>query len=245
MGSQSREIVTSQQLREEEEKSLIQREKTEFAEEKKNYYNEETTYMTSYQDGVYAVINHAYGISVYSDGKSLEVKTFQHLLRNKACGLCGDLNDESVADVKTPQSCILSSPSLAALTYMLEDQTCRGLTRQQQQQINSQTQQCLKKQDIPTQVSQVSQRQYSQVYSKHLVEERQNKICFSTEQVRVCPSNSDPEEITQKKISFYCLSRDSKSLMMEKMAEQGEYIPYQSYQYPTSFQRNISTQQML
>merc|ERR1712142_270496 len=70
--SQSRKIVSSQQLREEEEKSLIQREKTEFAEEKKNYYDEQTTYVTSYQDGVYAVINHAYGISVYSDGKSLE-----------------------------------------------------------------------------------------------------------------------------------------------------------------------------
>merc|ERR1712168_1702925 len=243
--SQSRMIVSSQQLREEEEKSLIQREKTEFAEEKKNYYNEQTTYVTSYQDGVYAVINHAYGISVYSDGKSLEIKTYQHLLRNKACGLCGDLNDESVADVKTPQSCIMSSPSLAALTYMVEDHTCRGMTSQQQEQINSETQQCVKKQDIPTQVSRVSQRQQSQVYSKHLVEERQNKICFSTEQVRVCPSNSDPEEITQKKISFYCLSRDSKSLMMEKMAEQGEYIPYQSYQYPKLPEKYLSTQQML
>merc|ERR1712142_566261 len=157
---------------EEEERSLIEREKTEFAEEKKNYYDEQTTYVTSFQDGVYAVINHAYGISVYSDGKSLEIKTFQHLLRNKACGLCGDPNDESVADVKTPQSCIMSSPSLAALTYMVEDNPC--------------------------QVSQVSRRQHSQVYSKHLVEERQNKICFSTEQVRVCPSNTGPEEITQK-----------------------------------------------
>merc|ERR1712168_1393373 len=37
--SQSRNIGSSQQLREEEEKSLINREKTEFVEEKKNYYN--------------------------------------------------------------------------------------------------------------------------------------------------------------------------------------------------------------
>ena len=29
--------------------------------------------------------------------------------------------------------------------------------------------------------------------------------------------------------------------MMQKMAEQGEFIPYQYYKYPTSFQRTIST----
>merc|ERR1712168_1299441 len=55
--SQSRKIVSSQKVREEEEKSLIEREKTEFAEERKNYYDEQTTYVTSFQDGVYAVIN--------------------------------------------------------------------------------------------------------------------------------------------------------------------------------------------
>merc|ERR1711973_1022286 len=238
--SQSQKVVSSQQLREEEEESLIRREKTEFVEQKRNYYNETTTFVTSYQDGVYAVINHAYGVSVYSDGKSLEIKTYQHLLRNKACGLCGDLNDESVADMKTPQSCIMSSPSLAALTYMLQDNTCQGLTSHQQEQINSESQKCVKTQDIPSQVRSVAEHRHSPVYSKHLVEERENKICFSAEQVRVCPADSNPEEITQKKISFYCLARDSESSMMQKMAEQGENLPVQTNQYPISFQRTVS-----
>ena len=44
--------------------------------------------------------------------------------------------------------------------------------------------------------------------------------------------------ITQ--VSFYCMSKDSQSLKMQKMAEQGEYIDYDFYKYPTSFQKYIS-----
>merc|ERR1712168_1686445 len=58
--------------------------------------------------------------------------------------------------------------------------------------MGSDTQQCVKKQNIPSQVSQVSQHQHSQVYSKHLVEERQNKICFSARSVR-SPNTSTPK----------------------------------------------------
>lgn len=231
---------TSKQEKEQQEIRKAQREKTEFAEQKKNFYEDAGTYVTSYEDGVYGVISARYGIAVYTDGKSVEVQTYQHLLRNKACGLCGDLNDERVGDVKSPGSCIMSSPSLAAQTYMIQDQTCGAPSSQDQERIRRETeQQCVRKQTFPTRVSQI----YSQaqpLYSKHLVEQRDNKICFSTQQVKVCPSHSNPQQITQKEVSYYCLPKDSKSQRMQKMAEQGEFIPQQEERYPLSYTKVVS-----
>jgi len=240
---QSRKYLKlSKEQRETEERKQVEKQQTEFTEQKHNYYEDKSTYVTSYEDGVYAVVNQAYGIAVYSDGKSLEVETYQHLLRNKACGLCGDLNDETVADVKSPGSCIMSSPSLAAFTYMVADQSCQGVPAHQQEQIKTETQHCLQKQNTPTKVSQIYH-QARPVYRKHLVEEKGNKICISAEQIRVCPSNSNPQEIEEKKVSFYCMSKDSESMKMQKMAEQGDYIDYDYYKYPTSFQKYISQPQ--
>ena len=191
---------TTKEVREQKETRKVQREQTEFAEQKKNFYSDKGTYVTSYEDGVYGVISARYGLAVYTDGESVEVQTYQHLLRNKACGLCGDLNDERVGDVKSPGSCIMSSPALAAQTYMITSQTCQAPSGEDQERIRQETeQQCIRKQTFPTQVRQIySQRQ--PVYSKHLVEQRDNKICFSTQQVKVCPSHSNPQQITQKKV---------------------------------------------
>merc|ERR1719481_2501575 len=94
----------------------------EFIELEQNYYEDAHTYLTSYKDGVYAIVSKLYGIAVYADGISLEVRTFQHSLRNQVCGLCGDLNDEKTADM-----CIMSSPQLAAYSYMVQDKTCKGI----------------------------------------------------------------------------------------------------------------------
>merc|ERR1712105_348224 len=128
---------------------------------RRNFYSDKGTYVTSYEDGVYGVISARYGLAVYTDGESLEVQTYQHLLRNKACGLCGDLNDERVGDVKSPGSCIMSSPALAAQTYMITSQTCQAPSGEDQERIRQETeQQCIRKQTFPTQVRQIySQRQ--------------------------------------------------------------------------------------
>ena len=194
---------TSKQEKEQQEIRKAQREKTEFAEQKKNFYEDAGTYVTSYEDGVYGVISARYGLAVYTDGESVEVQTYQHLLRNKACGLCGDLNDEKVGDVKSPGSCIMSSPALAAMTYIVPHQTCQAPSSEDQARISRETesQHCTRKQTSPTRVSQI----YSQarpLYSKHLVEQRDNKICFSSHQVTVCPSTSNPQKITQKQVIF-------------------------------------------
>merc|ERR1719430_2964019 len=54
---------------------------------------------------------------VMTDGKSVEVIAPQ-LLKNRAIGLCGDMNGEEIADLSTPKRCIMQ-PKLVAISYML------------------------------------------------------------------------------------------------------------------------------
>merc|ERR1711887_6829 len=129
----------------------------EFVELEKNYYGDGYTYLTSYKDGVYAIVSQLYGIAVYADGVSLEVRTFQHSLRNQACGLCGDLNDEKTADMKTAGMCIMSSPQLAAYSYMVPDKTCKGVPTEHLKQLKAETEKCTKKVLVPTKVTEVLQ----------------------------------------------------------------------------------------
>ena len=174
---------------------------SEFIAFENNYYEDVNTYVTSYEDGVYAIVSKLYGISVYADKKSIEVNTFQHLFRNKACGLCGDLNDEKTADIKSAGECIMSSPKLSAYSYMIEQQ-CEGIPSEHKQQYLEETRKCLRKTNIPTEVSKIFNQKQS-FYGKHLSEERNNQICISKEKVNICSSSSLPNEVINKKVKEY------------------------------------------
>merc|ERR1711887_417312 len=58
---------------------------------------------------------------VIADGERLMVRTNELVFRNRATGLCGDLNGEETADLKTGRECILSESELTGLRFMLED----------------------------------------------------------------------------------------------------------------------------
>merc|ERR1712126_186746 len=100
---QYRSMSAQQQRDHDQEKRQVkkQQQMSEFVEQKHNYYSDKNTYVTSYQDGVYAVVSNLYGIAVYCEEDRIQVQSYQHMLRNRACGLCGDLNDEKTADVKS------------------------------------------------------------------------------------------------------------------------------------------------
>merc|ERR1712112_646053 len=225
----------------EEKKRELKREQqlSEFVEQKHNYYSDRNTYVTSYQDGVYAVVSNLYGIAVYCEQGRIQVQSYQHMLRNRACGLCGDLNDEKTADVKSAGGCIMSSNKLASYSYMLEGSSCQArIPSQEQQKYNQETQQCLKKETVKTPVTKIYEEKQT-VSQKHLSEEHENKICISKERVNVCQSNSSPQEITQKKVQYFCISKDTRGAKLQRMAEQGDLIQG-CHQYPTSFERTVS-----
>jgi len=204
----------------------------------KNYFVDANTYLTSYKDGVYALVNHLYGIYVVADGQSLEVKTFQHSLRNQVCGLCGDLNDEKTADMKSAGMCIMSSPKLAAYSYMVPDNKCAGIPTSHLTQFQAETDRCVRKELIPTRVTEVF-KQKKVISMKHLVEESINKVCISKMQINICAASTVPKEVIMKEVPFFCVTKDSAGATMMRIAEQGEKIQ-NVQEYPTIFVRKVS-----
>merc|ERR1719238_2510545 len=59
-----------------------------------------------YQDGVFHIYAPNQMLHVVTDGKSIEVVAPQ-ILKGRAVGLCGDLNGEIVADLRSPRNCIM------------------------------------------------------------------------------------------------------------------------------------------
>ena len=216
----------------------VERREHEFVELERNYYGDANTYLTSYKDGVYAIVSQLYGIAVYADGESLEVRTFQHSLRNQACGLCGDLNDEKTADMKSAELCIMSSPQLAAYSYMVPDNTCKGVPTEHLNQFQAETEKCAKKVVVPTKVTEVLQ-QKKIIALKHLVEESTNKVCMSKMQIPVCAPSSVPKEVVMEEVPFFCVPKDNAGATMKRIAEHGEKIQNVE-EYPTIFVKKVS-----
>merc|ERR1712149_133418 len=119
---------------------------------------------------------------------------------------------------------IMSSQKLSAYSYMIKDSSCQGIPTQHQERYQQETEKCLKKEILKTPVSKIAEQKKS-VFKKHLSEERETKICISKEQVNVCHSSKNPQEIHSNK--------------MQRMAEQGEKIE-DAKQYSTSFERDVS-----
>merc|ERR1712098_363306 len=55
---------------------------------------------------------------IVPEGSSLKVLVAPQLLKSRAVGLCGDMNGERSADLKTPGMCVMR-PHLAALSYLI------------------------------------------------------------------------------------------------------------------------------
>ena len=102
-----------------------------------------------------------------TDGKSVELVSPQ-LFRNRAVGLCGNLDLESVACVQSPGQCIMR-PNLAAMSYM----TTRNMINANAQcsvqakfprefpEYNKELQACVKEEFVPTHITPIFQKAVS------------------------------------------------------------------------------------
>jgi len=70
-----------------------------------------------FADNVFEVTIPRQMLTVRTDGVSVEVVAPQ-LLKSRSVGLCGDMNGEIMADLKTPRKCVME-PRLAAISFML------------------------------------------------------------------------------------------------------------------------------
>merc|ERR1711942_138571 len=105
-------------------------------------------------------------LQVLSNGSVIEVVAPQ-LLKSRAVGLCGDMNGERSADLKTPRMCVLR-PRLAALSFMLNKsgakagfERCSGIPATLKEEFVRET-------TIPTPVSRLYE-QISLLYPHNIV----------------------------------------------------------------------------
>merc|ERR1739847_90068 len=101
-----------------------------------------------FEDNVYGVHAVQENTMVLFCGKHAQIFGTP-LLRARSCGLCGDLNAEATADLKTPERCIMSRPRFAAYSYMIKE-SCQGIPSQDLTKYQQEKTRCVKQEIIPT-----------------------------------------------------------------------------------------------
>merc|ERR1712083_70442 len=101
--------------------------------ERKMY--DEEIFVTRYMDGVYSLYSPKYGVEVIADGERLEVKSPQFIFRNRVTGICGDLNGEWTADIKSSRQCVTPKPKTSAYSFLIENGKCQGIPQPEQMHI--------------------------------------------------------------------------------------------------------------
>merc|ERR1711973_44717 len=188
-----------------------------------------------FQDGVVSVHVPEQGITVLSNGVLVEVVAPQ-LLKSRAVGLCGDMNGERSADLKTPGMCVMR-PHLAALSYLINKsgsasgfERCSGIPATLKTEFQTESAQCARETLIPTPVSILAERisiPNRPVGMTHVVEKQSTKLCISK-----------PLSIKQKSVEFSCVSHPSMlSRSLEKRALAGESLIQEIGQLPTVFRK--------
>merc|ERR1712240_785407 len=175
-----------------------------------------------YEDGVFEIFSLMHGVTVRADSQSAEVKAFQGRLRNLACGLCGDLNDEKAADVVSAQQCVMSSPRLAAYSYMVADSQCAGIPAKVSDMFTNR-QLSVKKVEAPL---------------RHIDMEHGQKICISVKQVPMCPTVSQPAEIVPMEMPFFCVAKTQEGRALQELAQSGEKIT-EAMRFPIAFSSTV------
>merc|ERR1719219_1522648 len=197
-----------------------------------------------FEDNVVFVHIPDQGLKVLSNGSMVEVVAPQ-LLKSRTVGLCGDMNGERSADLKTPGMCVLR-PRLAALSFMLNKSgtepgfvRCSGLPAALREEFIRESTRCPREIIIPTPVSKLYERISLLVKPTgmmHIVEKQPTKLCISKQMVKTCLIK--PLSIKQRSIEFACVPAPSVlARSLEKRALAGEPLFHILSQYPTIFRK--------
>merc|ERR1711902_5849 len=177
-----------------------------------------------------------------------------NLLKNKLCGLCGDNNNNKLADVPSPKKCLLSTPELELASYRvsLPSKTCSPLPNHLREELVRESERCVKFFGKPTggmssSISILSgsetlsgsecMKHYHDVIDKH----SRNEYCFSRIPLLECGSECHSVGMREKRVSYTCMSKSDRRTMhiLEKIRS-GMILP-ELKNLPESFsmERNV------
>jgi len=213
---------------------------------KKNKEGKTLAIVQRFEDNVISVIVPE-GLKVVTDGSRVEIVA-SYLLKSRSVGLCGDMNGEQSADIKTPRMCVMR-PDLAAISYMLNKsgstsgfKQCSGLSGLPsglKEEFMRESTTCPRETIIPTPISKLYET--ISVLNKpagmtHIVDKQSTKLCISKQMVKTCLSK--PLSIKQKSVEFACVSNPSTlARSLEKRALSGESLFQEISQLPTVFRK--------
>merc|ERR1739848_335089 len=192
-----------------------------------------------YTDNVYLVNAFKEALWVLFDGERLEVSG-SYMLKSRAVGLCGDLNGENTADLKTPGQCIMSRPLFAAFSHMIPV-ACQGIPSQYKPLYEKEIATCVREQIIPTPLEYLtkvlatkSSEITKPIVSQHLVlrQPKSGQVCLSIQNVKVCSKISQeeieepkPVKVAPVKVEYVCCDATlPKVQQWEQLAKSGESL---------------------
>merc|ERR1719232_359384 len=164
-------------------------------------------------------------IEVLFDGKRVKLEG-SNLLKNKLCGLCGDNNNNKLADVPSPRKCLLSTPELELASYRvsLPSKTCSPLPNHLKEQLERESERRVKFFGKPTGGMSSSiailsgseslsgsecRKHHHDVIDKHT----RNEYCFSRIPLLECGSACHSVGMREKRVSYTCMSKSDRRTM--------------------------------
>jgi hypothetical protein len=108
------------------------------------------------QDNVIQIKAPKFEIEIIFDGDDFAIETTQ-MMKGQLTGLCGNQNQQPRDEVEGPQKCIYSKAEVRTASYRVNDmpQGCdqvQPLSQNIKQKLQSENEQCIKQQEIPTKV---------------------------------------------------------------------------------------------
>merc|ERR1712088_397598 len=174
-------------------------------------------------------------VSVLFDGKRVKLEG-SNLLKNKLCGLCGDNNNNKIADVPSPGKCLMSKPKLEVASYRvsLPSKPCSPLPSHLKEELERESERCIKFSSKPTSgissyISILSEshsgecrKHHHEIVDKH----SRNELCFSRIPILECGPSCHPVDMREKRVSFTCMSNsDRRTMHIAEKIRRGEVLP--------------------
>jgi len=163
---------------------------------------------------------------VLYNGVRLEAQSRLLKPTGQLCGLCGDSNLDSRADLRTPSFCVFQSNILAAMSYRHQSGQCSALSQSKMDLMTAEEASCVQYKSQQQSMSMAQPQMSLGSVMKHSTIEKNGKMCISQVPVSSCMSGMVAESHIQKMINFTCLSTSNKvtKLYMDKV-KRGDILP--------------------